>query len=254
MSQTRIRSSRVRSRGASCCRSDFLPLATSWQRLHGCLPSNVFTKATGRELRAEKLTNMPTQAIDCRNAQCNPNVSVRITTTTGLVSLENTAQPSGFTHPPSTPMFVGRIHSFQWEASFIEMFPRKKGLRRANRVFNWRSLPSDRKRRGLGHAARSALASLLILLVLFTSTLAFSASHRRGHQTDHAAAGPSCVFCLFSHGQVAAADVASFLPGDAVRFVGIVSLADFSVWTASDHRLSPSRAPPIVSPSATIDG
>src|SRR4051812_27850090 len=61
---------------ASCFCSDSWPCLTILQRLHGCLPSNVFTTAALRGAFLEKSITIDTQATDCRKGQCPPTETI----------------------------------------------------------------------------------------------------------------------------------------------------------------------------------
>src|SRR5436190_6751806 len=75
----------------SCFFSSALPRCTHLQRPQGCLPSNVLTNALEKVVLWEYFTTIPTQAMDCRNAQCVPSESVSINTTVHLEKRTSTA-------------------------------------------------------------------------------------------------------------------------------------------------------------------
>src|SRR5688572_2082191 len=67
-----IKSSLVAGLRTSLARSDFLPSATKWHKLHGFRPLKVFSIAVSRASVREKSIAMLTQARDCNSAQCPP--------------------------------------------------------------------------------------------------------------------------------------------------------------------------------------
>src|SRR5438874_10232891 len=58
------------------------------------------------------------------------------------------------------------------------------------------------ERKTCAFVAKSALAGLLVFLLLFSSVLAVSSAHRQSHDFGRATPGHPCVFCLFAHGQI----------------------------------------------------
>jgi len=92
--------------------------------------------------------------------------------------------------------------------------------------------------------AKSALAGLLALLLLLSSVVAVSSAHRQSHHSDRAKPGDQCVFCLFAHGHVIAAEAQPALSRDAALLAACRLPADQAPVLTSDYRLSPSRAPP----------
>jgi len=105
-------------------------------------------------------------------------------------------------------------------------------------------LQPERKQPLFGFVAKSALAGLLAVLLLVSSTLALGSAHRQSHNTDQPAKGHQCVLCLFTHGQIAASDVAP--PSSCLAEVSfeIASLDKHILPATIDYLLSPSRAPP----------
>src|SRR2546429_1838698 len=92
---------------------------------------------------------------------------------------------------------------------------------------------------------KSALAGLLVLLLLSSSVVAVSSAHRQSHHSDRAKPGDQCVFCLFAHGQVIAAEAQPALSRNAALLAACPLPADQTPVLTSDYRLSPSRAPPV---------
>jgi len=100
------------------------------------------------------------------------------------------------------------------------------------------------ERKSFACVAKSALAGLLVLLLLLSSVVAVSSAHRRSHHSDRAKTGDQCVFCLFAHGQVIAAEAQPALSRNAALLAACPLPADQTPVLTSDYRLSPSRAPP----------
>jgi len=101
------------------------------------------------------------------------------------------------------------------------------------------------ERKSFACVAKSALAGLLTLLLLSSSMLAVSSAHRQSHHSDRAKPGDQCVFCLFAHGQIIAAEAQPALSRNAALLAACPLTADQTPVLASDYRLSPSRAPPL---------
>jgi len=101
------------------------------------------------------------------------------------------------------------------------------------------------ERKSFACVAKSALAGSLVLLLLLSSVVAVSSAHRQSHHSDRAKPGDQCVFCLFAHGQVIAAEAQPALSRIAALFGGCQLPADQTPVLTSDYRLSPSRAPPV---------
>ncbi len=101
--------------------------------------------------------------------------------------------------------------------------------------------------------AKSALGGLLVLLLLWSSTLAVSSTHSRSHRSDPARGTDRCALCLFAHGHVAAADVKAPSTRVLYSFVGFAPRTMNSFLAQHDYRLSPSRAPPF-EPSPLVVG
>jgi len=93
--------------------------------------------------------------------------------------------------------------------------------------------------------AKSVLAGLLAVLLLLSSALAVSPAHRQSHQSDRSKETDECVFCLFAHSHVIAAESQPLLSLYATFFVACPSPEEQGAFPASDRRLSPSRAPPV---------
>src|SRR5439155_13708227 len=62
------------------------------------------------------------------------------------------------------------------------------------------------ERKSFACVAKSALAGLLVLLLLLSSAVAVSSAHRQSHHSDRAKPGDQCVLCLFAHGKVITAE------------------------------------------------
>jgi len=93
--------------------------------------------------------------------------------------------------------------------------------------------------------AKSALAGLLALVLLFSSVLAVSSAHRQSHDWGRPTPSHQCVFCLFTHGQITLADVSPPSVRGSAVVIGIVALFHSAIPASMDYRLSPSRAPPV---------
>jgi len=93
--------------------------------------------------------------------------------------------------------------------------------------------------------AKSALAGLLALLLLFSSALAVSSAHRQSHDFGRATTGHACAFCLFTHGQITLSDVSPPSVRVSAVVIGIVAPIRSPIPASMDYRLSPSRAPPV---------
>ena len=100
------------------------------------------------------------------------------------------------------------------------------------------------ERKSFACVAKSALAGSLALLLLLSSVVAVSSAHRQSHHSDRAKPGDQCVFCLFAHGQVIAAEAQPALSRNAALLAACPLPADQTPVLTSDYRLSPSRAPP----------
>ena len=100
------------------------------------------------------------------------------------------------------------------------------------------------ERKSFACVAKSALAGLLVLLLLLSSAVAVSSAHRQSHHSDRAKPGDQCVFCLFAHGQVITAEAQPGLSRNAALLAACRLPADQTPVLTSDYRLSPSRAPP----------
>jgi hypothetical protein len=100
-------------------------------------------------------------------------------------------------------------------------------------------------RKTCAFVAKSALAGLLALLLLFSSVLAVSSAHRRSHDFGRAAPSHQCVFCLFAHGQITLSDVSPPSVRGSAVVIGIVAPIHTAIPASMDYRLSPSRAPPV---------
>jgi hypothetical protein len=115
-------------------------------------------------------------------------------------------------------------------------------------------LQQERKSFGFRPVAKSALAGLLVVLLLLAAILSANPFHRQLFHAGAAGDNHLCVICLFASGQVNAADLAPILTGFVSSFVGFDFPATRIVFAATDYRLSPSRAPPSVSSSSTVVG
>jgi len=93
--------------------------------------------------------------------------------------------------------------------------------------------------------AKSALAGLLALLLLFSSALAVSSAHRQSHDFGRATPGHPCAYCLFTHGQITLSDVSPPSVRGSAVVIGIVAPIHSAIPASMDYRLSPSRAPPV---------
>lgn len=108
------------------------------------------------------------------------------------------------------------------------------------------SVQQVRKLKKLGGsavAAKQLVAALLAFLLLAAATISADRSlHQLLHQDS--SASHFCLVCSFSSGQLEMAETASVL--GAITFLVLLGarLAPAIPCIASDHRLSPSRAPP----------
>lgn len=102
----------------------------------------------------------------------------------------------------------------------------------------------------LRQAAKPALASLLIALVIWLVTFGGTSSFHESLHTDSAGDG-ACVICLFTHSQVDTATVGALPVFFFAVCIGLVPLARQMILTALDLRLAPSRAPPRFSVPST---
>jgi len=93
--------------------------------------------------------------------------------------------------------------------------------------------------------AKSALAGLLVLLLLFSSVLAVSSAHRQSHDFGRATPNHPCAFCLFTQGQITLSDVGPPSVRGSAVVSGIVAPFHSAIPASADYRLSPSRAPPV---------
>jgi len=105
---------------------------------------------------------------------------------------------------------------------------------------------------GLWSVAKSALAGLLVVVLLFAAILAANPFHRQLFHGGTAADSHLCIVCLFASGQVNSADVAPLLAVLVSCFLGLTVLVETVVLSGIDLRLSPSRAPPSVFSSHTV--
>ena len=96
----------------------------------------------------------------------------------------------------------------------------------------------------LRRVVKPALAGLLAVLLLVTTTA--SASHLLHRALHGNAASPNhnCVICLFAKGQVSTADGVATLAAFVAVFFFTVSWNSVPALASIDLRLSPSRAPP----------
>jgi len=104
----------------------------------------------------------------------------------------------------------------------------------------------DRERRWYGFSSRASAVIAGLLTVLLFSSVALSAAHGL-HQSLHRDGSiPShqCLLCSVAHGQVNAVDVAWVSVAVLLFPLLGLRLADISVASRFDYRLSPSRAPP----------
>jgi hypothetical protein len=102
--------------------------------------------------------------------------------------------------------------------------------------------------------AKSALAGLLGVLLFIASLLAANPFHHQSFHSGNAANSHLCVICMFASGQVNAADVAPILTDFVSSFVELTPAVPTILLTSADYLLSPSRGPPSVSSSSTVEG
>jgi hypothetical protein len=93
--------------------------------------------------------------------------------------------------------------------------------------------------------AKSALAGLLAVLLLFSSVLAVGSAHRQSHDFGRAGPNHQCALCLFTHGQITLSDVSPPSVRGSAVLIGIVVPIHSAIPASMDYRLSPSRAPPV---------
>jgi hypothetical protein len=101
-----------------------------------------------------------------------------------------------------------------------------------------------RKLSGFGLVVKSALAGLLVLLLLAVSALTASPSlhhflHHDSNESDH-----SCLVTIFAKGQVGMADVVPVVAFISLVFLCVIDMVQTAPLPFFDYRLSPSRAPP----------
>jgi hypothetical protein len=101
------------------------------------------------------------------------------------------------------------------------------------------------ERKARAFVAKSALAGLLALLLLFSSALAVSSAHQQSHDLGRATPSHQCAFCLFTHGQITLSDVSPPSVRGSAVLIGIVAPFHSAIPASMDYRLSPSRAPPV---------
>jgi hypothetical protein len=101
----------------------------------------------------------------------------------------------------------------------------------------------ERKSRGFGFIAKSAVAGLLGLLLLWSSARAVSSAHCQAHHADRSPVD-HCVLCLFAHSQVIAAETSPLPARPISGFIDLTLRPAPVILTSGDYRLSPSRAPP----------
>jgi len=103
----------------------------------------------------------------------------------------------------------------------------------------------QQERKNCAFVAKPALAGLLVVLLLYSSVLAVSSAHWQSHDFGRASPGHQCVFCLFAHGQISVADVTPPSVRASAVLIGIVAPFHSAIPASVDHRLPPSRAPPV---------
>ena len=91
---------------------------------------------------------------------------------------------------------------------------------------------------------KSALAGFIALVLVWSSTLAFSSTHGRSHRSGSAQGNDQCALCLFAHCQLIAAEAEPGLPLRSALILDYGCPAKERSALASDLRLLPCRAPP----------
>ena len=107
------------------------------------------------------------------------------------------------------------------------------------------AVPTQASIRRAACVVKTAVAGLLIVLVMLSATLASSSWHRHSHDFNRAADEHHCLLCLFARGQVLAEDpppLFSLVPAASVR---LDSLSESPLPGRIDRLLAPSRAPPV---------
>jgi hypothetical protein len=116
------------------------------------------------------------------------------------------------------------------------------------RQLQWSGSVADRlqlERTRFAFVAKSALAGLLAVLLLFSSALAVSSAHLQAHDFGRTSPSHHCVFCLFTHGQITAVDVSPPSVRGHAFVIDTVAPFHSAIPASMDYRLSPSRAPPV---------
>jgi hypothetical protein len=116
------------------------------------------------------------------------------------------------------------------------------------RLLEWSGSVANRlqlERKTCAFVAKSALAGLLALLLLFSSFLAVSPVHRKSHDFGRGTPNHQCVLCLFTHGQITLSDVSAPSVRVSAAVTGMVAPFHSAIPASMDYRLSPSRAPPV---------
>ncbi len=99
--------------------------------------------------------------------------------------------------------------------------------------------------------AKSGMAALLVVLLLWLATLASTSTFHQSLHADTDAGGHHCVICVFAHGLLDTAGVGVLAVLFVALCVELALLARTVALTSIDLRLAPSRAPPCFSaPSA----
>lgn len=103
---------------------------------------------------------------------------------------------------------------------------------------------------GFSTAAKTALAGMLLVLLLWLATLAATSAFHQSLHTDADTGSHHCLICVFAHSQVETAGVGVLAVFFIALCVELAPLAQPVTLTSLDLRLAPSRAPPRFSASS----
>jgi len=96
----------------------------------------------------------------------------------------------------------------------------------------------------MARAGLALLTALLIVHVLVSASLAASSLHHHALGSDPARNSPDCALCLFAHGKITAEVPTPIVSRIQAIVIELEPVFEPSISAASDHCLSPSRAPP----------
>jgi hypothetical protein len=105
--------------------------------------------------------------------------------------------------------------------------------------------------RGIG---KILVVGLMLVLWLGTTALAASPQLHYLLHKDSKSATHECLVTLLSKGQLLAGGAATFVLALIPIFFGLLLIAESSHFSIIEYRLSPGRAPPVLSASNTVVG